>query len=330
MRLKPWVFRRVIQVVIGKPIESEKVSLVGARQAMLDLSEQAFQKREELKGHLAYHCLKGLASRPFFEQIVDYSTGRRSLKAGLVLALSLLVARHIKERVSGKRVGIVMPPGIGGTLVNLGCMFAGKIPVNLNFTAGKAAIESSCRRGEVDVVVTAEPVRKKFPNFPWPEELIDVVEVLKAQSKVSILLKFAQAIIFPARLLAALYSIPKTGDREEAGLLFTSGSSGEPKGVPLSHRNILSNVVQIDEAALLGRKDTCIMCCLPIFHSFGFTVTLWYPLIRKVRMVTLPSPLDQKKIAAAIEAEKVSVLVGTRTFLKPYLVRVTAEKFGFP
>ena len=328
MRLKPWVFRRVIQVVIGKPIESEKVSLVGARQAMLDLSEQAFQKREELKGHLAYHCLKGLASRPFFEQIVDYSTGRRSLKAGLVLALSLLVARHIKEQVSGKRVGIVMPPGIGGTLVNLGCMFAGKIPVNLNFTVGKAAIESSCRRGDVDVVVTAEPVRKKFPNFPWPEELIDVVEVLKAQSKVSIMLKFAQAIIFPARLLAALYSIPKTGDREEAGLLFTSGSSGEPKGVPLSHRNILSNVVQIDEAALLGRKDTCIMCCLPIFHSFGFTVTLWYPLIRKVRMVTLPSPLEQKKIAAAIEAEKVSVLVGTRTFLKPYLVRVAAEKLA--
>ncbi|MBC9889654.1 MAG: AMP-binding protein [Opitutae bacterium] len=328
MRFKPRVFRPLIQVVIGAPMKADKVTLAGARQAMLDASEQAFQKREALQGNLAYNCLKGLASRPFFEQIVDYSTGRRSVKAGLVLALGLLLARHFKQRVSAKRLGIVMPPGIGGALVNLGCVLAGKVPVNLNITAGKAAIESAYLRGEIDVVVTAEPVRKKFPKFPWPENLIDVVDVLKAQSKLSILLRFAQVIVFPARLLAFCYGIPKRGDREEAGLLFTSGSSGEPKGVPLSHRNILSNAAQIDEVALLSRKGTCIMCCLPIFHSFGFTVTLWYPLMRQVRMVTLPSPLEQKKIAEAIAAEKVTVMVGSRTFLKPYLARVPSEKLA--
>ena len=68
------------------------------------------------------------------------------------------------------------------------------------------------------------------------------------------------------------------------------------------------------------------MCCLPIFHSFGYTVTLWYPLIRRLKMVTIPSPLEQKKIADAIEAEKVTVFIGTRTFFKPYVKRIQAEK----
>ena len=129
----------------------------------------------------------------------------------------------------------------------------------------------------------------------------------------------------PSKLLAKWLKVPSRGDRAEAGLLFTSGSSGEPKGVVLTHRNILGNCLQIDAAGLLS-ADEKLVASLPIFHSFGFTVTLWYPLLRGCAVVSLPSPLEVKKIADAIEAEGASVLVGTPTFFKPYLKRIAPDK----
>jgi len=97
--------------------------------------------------------------------------------------------------------------------------------------------------------------------------------------------------------------------------------------VALTHRNILSNCAQIDTAGLLPTTER-ILANLPIFHSFGFTVTLWYPLLRGCTVVTLPSPLEVKKIADAIYAESATVLIGTPTFFKPYLKRVAPEKLA--
>ena len=86
-----------------------------------------------------------------------------------------------------------------------------------------------------------------------------------------------------------MLGIPSVGDHEEAVILFTSGSAGEPKGVVLSHRNILGNVSQFSSMLDLTREDA-VLGCLPFFHSFGCTVTLWYPLIEGIRLVTYPNP----------------------------------------
>ena len=105
----------------------------------------------------------------------------------------------------------------------------------------------------------------------------------------------------PARIAVTAARDSERRRSRRSILLFTSGSSGEPKGVVLSHRNILGNVSQF-RVMLDAKKDDAILASLPFFHSFGRTVTLWYPLIEGVRIVTYPNPLEAAKNAALIES----------------------------
>lgn len=294
----------------------------------IDLDEAGFQQRAELKSHLAFESFVALARKPGREVIIDRTLERRAMKRGFLLALSWMLSRRVKQWTGQPRVGIVFPPGLGGYIANLAVTLAGKVPVNLNFTLGAASAEACLRQAEIDCLLTTARVRDKMPAFPWPEEgIVDVVEVMKSLPKHKTLALLAAIYALPAKFLARRLKVPSVGDHAEAGLLFTSGSSGEPKGVALSHRNILGNCAQIDAADLLPASER-LVANLPIFHSFGFTVTLWYPLLRGCTVVTLPSPLEVKKVAEAIEAESATILVGTPTFLRPYFKRVAPEKLA--
>lgn len=293
---------------------------------ILDYGERDFRERSELKGHLAWESFVSLAKTPRRVLVVDRTMARREMKSGFLLAISWILSKRLKSWTSKERVGILFPPGIGSFVANLAVVFAGKVPVNLNFTLGRASSEACLRRAEIDCILSTERVRMKLADFPWPESgVVDLVEELKNLPKVKTIALLAAIYTCPSRLLAKFLKVPSQGDGAEAGLLFTSGSSGEPKGVVLSHRNILGNCLQIDATGLLPVDET-IIANLPIFHSFGFTVTLWYPLLRGCGVVTVPSPLEVKKVAEAIEAEQATVLIGTPTFFKPYLKRVPPEK----
>lgn len=293
---------------------------------MIDLGEAAFQARPELKSHLARECFLALARHPQRELIIDCTLQRRSMKSGFLLAVSYVLSKRIAKWTSRARVGILFPPGLGGYIANLAVVLAGKVPVNLNFTLTYASASACIRQAEIDCLLTTERVQQKMPKFPWPESgVVDLVDELKSLPKAKTLAMLSCIYLCPAKLLAKLLKIPSEGDEREAGLLFTSGSSGEPKGVALSHRNILANCAQIDTTGLLPETGK-LLANLPIFHSFGFTVTLWYPLLRGCSVVSLPSPLEVKRIADVIEAESVSVLVATPTFLKPYLKHIAPEK----
>src|ERR1051326_8309585 len=144
------------------------------------------------------------------------------------------------------------------------------------------------------------------------------LDELMPQLKKQILFWWMMAILCPAPILRRILGIPKKGGHAEAVLLFTSGSTGDPKGVVLSHRNIVGNVSQFREL-LDARRDDGILASLPFFHSFGCTVTLWYPLIEGVRIVTYPNPLEPAKNAALVEKYKLTLLLATPTFLRGYL-----------
>jgi acyl-[acyl-carrier-protein]-phospholipid O-acyltransferase/long-chain-fatty-acid--[acyl-carrier-protein] ligase len=295
---------------------------------MIDLDEAAFQQRPELKSHLAYESFVSLASRPRKELIVDRNLQGRTMKSGFLLAISFMLSRRLTDWTSKNRVGILFPPGLGAYIANLAVVLAGKVPVNLNFTLGPSSAAACLQKAEVDCLLTSEQVQHKIPHFPWPESgIIDLVEEMKSMPKAKTLALLSWIHLCPAKLLAKILKVPAKGGELEAGLLFTSGSSGEPKGVVLSHRNILGNCAQIDATGLLPASEK-VMANLPIFHSFGFTVTLWYPLLRGCTVVTLASPLDVKKVAEAIKAESATILIGTPTFLRPYMKRVEPEQLA--
>jgi len=294
----------------------------------IDLDESGFQQRPELKSHLAFESFIALATNPGRVLVVDCTMQRRAMKSGFLLALSWMLSRRIMDWTSGPRVGIVFPPGLGGFIANLAVTLSGKVPVNLNFTLGPSGIEACIDKAGIDCLLTTALVQQKMPAFPWPEEgVVDLVEEMKALPKPKTLTLLLAIYAMPAKWLAKWLKVPSEGDRSEAGLLFTSGSCGEPKGVALTHRNILANCAQIDAATLIPSSEK-VVANLPIFHSFGFTVTLWYPLLRGCPVVALPSPLDVKKTAEAIQAESATVLIGTPTFLKPYFKRVEPEKLS--
>jgi len=294
----------------------------------IDLDESAFQKRPELDSHLAMESFVALARKPGRERIVDRTLRRRGMKGGFLLAVACVLSKRIGGWTPKPRVGIVFPPGLGGYIANLAVVFAGKVPVNLNFTLGASSVRACLRKADIDCLLTTQRVREKIPAFPWPEEgVVDMVEAMKSLPKATTLGLLAAIYLCPAKLLAKCLKIPSQGGDREAGLLFTSGSSGEPKGVALTHRNILGNCAQIDASGLLPTSEKLI-ANLPVFHSFGFTVTLWYPLLRGCAVVTLPSPMEVKKTADAVEAEGATILIGTPTFFKPHMKRIEPEKLA--
>ena len=306
-------------IAFGRATPPDRVSPAWARRELLDLGCQAFEERPVLKRHLGRECIRALAKHPGRVQVIDRTFGRRAVTCGQLYAAAAALSRRIRATVPERRVGVVLPPGAGAFIANLAILAAGKIPVNLNFTTARAGIEASLKLGGIAAVLSADAVRAKLPNFPWPERTLDLkAEIEACGGKRALLPWLIAAWVLPNQVCADLLGLPRRGDREEAGLLFTSGSSGEPKGVVLSHRNILANCAQISSLSIL--PETCsLLGCLPVFHSFGFTATLWYPLLRGCQVVTVPSPLDTRKIIEAIRDEKATVLLGAPTFIRPVL-----------
>jgi len=312
----PREFPYRVMVAFGKPIPPEAADIATIRENLLKLGEFCYSQRPHLRGHLAGACLRGLKRHPFRTALTDGLDGS-TLARGKLLGVALALSRHLKETCPEPRIGIVLPPGKGGVVANLAVVLAGKIPVNLNFTSPRDSIESATEQAELKTIITARLLAKRLEEFPWTPQVIHLDEVLPPIKR-AILGWWIAGIALPARLLARLLRLPRIGNHAEALLLFTSGSSGKPKGVVLSHRNILGNVSQF-AVMLDAQKEDVILASLPFFHSFGCTVTLWYPIIEGVRAASYPNPLEAGKIARLVEDQAITVMLATPTFLRAYL-----------
>lgn len=311
----------------GRLLQGPEVNLASYQESLLLLAEQSFGENPTLDISLGYAVIQGFKKHGTRNSVVD-GKDDKIMRFDKVFAIALALSQVVRRETKKERVGIILPPGIGGLICNVAVLMAGKIPVNLNFTAGRAAIDSAIRQGQIDRFLTADIFVRKMQSFPWPPgKQIILIERILPKMKASIAKWLALSKILPAAVLATLLGVAKKGGRKEALLLFTSGSSGEPKGVALTHRNIIANVMQF--GSRLGMKsDDGILGCLPLFHSFGCTVTLWFPIIYGLHLVTYPTPLEVRKHAELIEKYRVTLMIATPTFLRGYLRGVNRESLA--
>lgn len=312
-----------VTVSFGAPL----LSCVGAqevRQAIQELASDAALHRKQ-KGDLLQLRFVRNAKKNWRRPAMADSSGR-ALSYGMALTGSVVIANWLrKNRPNEEKIGLLLPPSVGGALANTGVMLAGRVPVNLNFTAGAEAMASAMDQCKLRTVVTSKVFLAKA-KLTAPQGTVFLEEILGAQGKWDKLRAAGMARLLPAGWLVRRYRRGATPD-SLAAIIFSSGSTGIPKGVMLSHYNVISNIESMAQVFWLGPEDA-ITGVLPFFHSFGFTVTIWLPVLTGCRAVYHPNPTDAKAIGALVEKHKATFLLSTPTFCASYARFCTREQFA--
>lgn len=231
----------------------------------------------------------------------------------------LLLAEKIKT-LPGDHIGILLPSSVTCEVVMLACMFAGKTPVMINWTIGGRHLDTVVEVSKIQVVLTAWGFLDNLENVDISriEELLVVLEELKVEFSFFDILKAEwNSFLSSSHLLSKekFAYLQAAKNKKEAVILFTSGTEAMPKGVVLSHKNVLSNQRAALEAIDLTSQDK-LLAMLPPFHSFGFTVTGLLPLLGGIKVVYYPSPTESKRLAKAIKKWGITILASAPTFLK--------------
>ena len=314
-----------VTVSYGPPLPPTATA-AEVRQAVQELHSEAFQHRKEQMRTLHRAFLHTARRHPFRFLMADGRVPR--LGFGAALTRTVFLARRLRKVWQGqKMVGILLPPSVPGALVNFAALLMGKVPVNLNYTASNETIASCARQCNLETVITAKAFLEKVPiQVPGRAVLLEGLADKPRLGEKLIALLLAWTL--PARWLERA-----CGCKEEiwlddlATVIFSSGSTGDPKGILLTHYNIAANIAQMTQAIPFGFKDR-ILGILPLFHSFGFTVGLSLPMTHGAGVIYHPNPLDAKGIAELVRKYGVNFLVATPTFLQTYIRRCPPEDFG--
>lgn len=301
-----------------------------ARQAVQELGADAMEARVRRRGKTLGRQFFSSAKHRWKKQAVSDSTGA-SLSYGKTLTGAVLLGGALDAELGpSKHVGVWLPGSVGGALANLGLTLRGRVPVNLNVTASKEALAHAVKVAELDVIVTSRRFvaalgeRASIPEGPRVVYLEDLQAAIPGWKKA---VYYAALRLLPRSWGEALFARKAARSLDEtAAVLFTSGSSSLPKGVELTHLNLRADSEMIREAYSF-RPDDIILGTLPLFHSFGFAMTLWTPLLKGIAVAYHANPLELKAVAKLARESKATVLLGTPGFLERYLRGVKAEDF---
>jgi acyl-[acyl-carrier-protein]-phospholipid O-acyltransferase/long-chain-fatty-acid--[acyl-carrier-protein] ligase len=315
-----------ITVSFGPPLPST-TPLGQIRSAVTELDREAWAYRKADRRPLHHEFIRRTRRHPFRMAMADLQRPRVTSIG--TLAGSIALGRALSKRWKGQdHVGILLPTSIGAGLVNLAATISGRASVNLNFTAGRAAMESAARQAGLRTVVTSrtflEKAKLEMPEGVEPIWIEEVRDTIPRLSRVAALL---MAWFAPIRFLEqSLGASRRITVDDTATIIFSSGSTGDPKGVVLTHLNIESNVEAIAQV-FRARTDDRILDILPMFHSFGYLV-LWLAMGRGLTLICHNNPLEAGAIGDLVQRHRATILLATPTFLQLYLRRCSPAMFG--
>jgi acyl-[acyl-carrier-protein]-phospholipid O-acyltransferase/long-chain-fatty-acid--[acyl-carrier-protein] ligase len=313
---KSWsrALRPRITVIYGEPVRGE-TSAAELRMRILEMASRAMEYRKTPDYTLVHQFVR-MARKNWSRLALADSTGKE-VTFGKALAAGIAIERYLDSQCRGEQcMGILLPASVGGALANIGVTLAGRIAVNLNFTAGQDAVSSAIKRCAIKTVLTSPTFLEKVKmQFPEGVRVTMIEDALKGAGPMDLL---------RARM-GRMKHLPKPAD--PACIVFSSGSTGEPKGVELSHGALLADVDAAAQVYELGPTD-CMLGSLPFFHAFGYTITLWLPLVQGFRSAYHPNPMEAQAVGELSAKYHASFLLSTPTFCMAYLRKCQPEQFA--
>ncbi|MGH1463302.1 MAG: acyl-[ACP]--phospholipid O-acyltransferase [Neptuniibacter sp.] len=311
--------KRDVIVAFGEPLVVSS-SAAEVKKKVFELSIRAWEKHTQTLESVPYAFIRTMKNASSGFAVADVDGGPLSQKK--LLTASALFSKRIQQ-TEGQNIGLLVPTSSAGCIANMSALMAGKTVVNINFTAAENSVSSALEQAQVKTILTAHKFVSKLkargidPDIWFAGREIIYMEDVKATiSKTEAIFTLAAVSVLPSFVLQKL--LCNSQDLEAtAAILFSSGSEGEPKGVMLSHRNIMANLKQTADV-LNVRGDDCIMATLPLFHAFGLTVTCFMPLIEDMPVVCHPDPTDAAKIGKGVARYKATLMCATSTFLRMY------------
>ena len=303
----------------GTPLKAPATARA-ARQAVQELGSEAANLTKESSTTLSARFVR--QARTHWGRFAMADSTGRELTYGRTLTAAVLLADYVRGLASSeKMIGLLLPATVGGALANLGVSLAGRVPVNLNFTGGKEAMAYAAAQCGIRTVITSKVFLAKA-KLDAPEGAVYLEDILASMGK-------AQKLwgLIKARLAPAAWLTPKGDPDGLATVIFSSGSTGVPKGIMLSHFNLATNVDAVLQLFSLDQRDR-IIGVLPLFHSFGFMATIWLPLFAGAGVVYHPNPTDAKVIGELVHKHKGTFLLSTPTFCGTYMRKCTREQFA--
>jgi len=315
-------YTRDVMIAFGEAM-SKDTSTDVLKRRVFDLSIHAWDAHIHTQSNIAATWIDRVKSQGDSRPAITDMLMGRQLSASKALAAASAIAKRIRSHTSEQNVGVLLPTSAGGVLTNMATLLAGKTIVNLNYTASTDAIAVAIAQAKISTIYTSARFIKKLndkgiPLAPVLEnvQLVYVEELMQSISRAEMIARWLVVKVTPAVLLKPLLLTAVPSDAT-AAILFSSGSEGLPKGVQLSHQNIIANVKQVADV-LNTQDDDVVMASLPLFHAFGLTVTQFMPLLEGLPMVCHADPTDVFGVAKAIAKNRVTLLCGTSTFLRLY------------
>ncbi|HEY7679000.1 MAG TPA: AMP-binding protein, partial [Terriglobia bacterium] len=311
-------------VSYGRPLPP-KATPFEVREAVQELHSRAYELHRRWLKPLHRSWLRTARRHPFRFAMADARVPK--MRFGSALLRTLFLARRLR-RVwqEEERVGILLPPSVGGALVNFAALLAGKVPVNLNYTSSSEVLASSAAQSGLRKVITSQAFLERV-KIQVPGETVLLEELAARPRLVEKLIALLLAAL-PANLIERRLGRRRNASLDDlATIIFSSGSTGHPKGVLLTQFNIAANIEQTSQVVSLNQRDR-LLGILPFFHSFGFTVGLWLPAVIGIGVVYHPNPVEAKAIGTLVRRYAVTILVATPTFLQTYTRRCAPEDFG--